>query len=96
MAGGRINRVGERRSDPFSAEVAVSWMSDAACLGDLKIQSLFFPVVRGDHTKEAKAICETCLAQDQCLQFALVNRIDHGVWGGKSERERRRMRGLRT
>jgi WhiB family redox-sensing transcriptional regulator len=29
--------------------------------------------------------------KEQCLEYALVNRIDHGVWGGASERERRRI-----
>jgi WhiB family redox-sensing transcriptional regulator len=29
--------------------------------------------------------------KDECLEHALVNRIDHGVWGGSSERERRRI-----
>ena len=29
--------------------------------------------------------------KDQCLEYALRNRIDHGVWGGTSERERRRI-----
>lgn len=40
----------------------------------------------------AKRICATCPVQEPCLAYALANRIEHGVWGGTSARERRRMR----
>ena len=44
-----------------------------------------------------KRICATCPVAAQCLDYALDNRIDHGVWGGTSERQRRRMlKGRRT
>ncbi|MEZ5311676.1 MAG: WhiB family transcriptional regulator [Microthrixaceae bacterium] len=36
-------------------------------------------------------VCATCPVKTQCLEYALANRIDHGVWGGTSERERRRI-----
>jgi WhiB family redox-sensing transcriptional regulator len=39
----------------------------------------------------ARRICADCPVKDLCLEYALVNRIDHGVWGGCSERERRRL-----
>jgi WhiB family redox-sensing transcriptional regulator len=39
----------------------------------------------------ARKICATCPAIEPCLEYALENRIDHGVWGGTSERERRRI-----
>ena len=39
----------------------------------------------------ARRICADCPARTPCLEYALVNRIDHGVWGGTSERERRRI-----
>ena len=39
----------------------------------------------------AKRICETCSERTPCLEYALVHRIDHGVWGGTSERQRRRI-----
>ena len=38
-----------------------------------------------------KRVCEECPVQSECLEFALENRIDHGVWGGTSERQRRRI-----
>ncbi|MCB1249144.1 MAG: WhiB family transcriptional regulator [Acidimicrobiales bacterium] len=50
----------------------------------------FFPS-DGVGVEIAKRICETCPVKAQCLEHALVNRIDHGVWGGTSERQRRRI-----
>jgi WhiB family redox-sensing transcriptional regulator len=41
--------------------------------------------------KVAKRICASCPVRVQCLQYALANGIEHGVWGGASEQERRRM-----
>lgn len=55
---------------------------------------LFFPE-RGDSVDEAKAICRRCPYIEPCLQYALVNVERHGVWGGKSERERRQLRRIR-
>lgn len=54
-------------------------------------QPNFFPI-RGESTSRAKAICNRCALTDQCLSFALTTSIKHGIWGGKSERDRRRMR----
>jgi WhiB family redox-sensing transcriptional regulator len=39
----------------------------------------------------ARRICADCPVKAPCLEYALANRIDHGVWGGTSERERRRI-----
>jgi WhiB family redox-sensing transcriptional regulator len=39
----------------------------------------------------ARQICAECPVKAECLEYALENRIDHGVWGGCSERERRRI-----
>ena len=39
----------------------------------------------------ARAICKGCPVLDTCLEYALTERIEHGVWGGTSERERRRI-----
>ena len=39
----------------------------------------------------ARKICATCPVTDTCLEYALEHRIEHGVWGGCSERERRRI-----
>ncbi len=40
----------------------------------------------------AQKICATCPVAEQCLRYALEENIEHGVWGGKSERERRRLK----
>jgi len=52
--------------------------------------STFFPS-DGAGVDVARKICATCPVQQLCLEHALVHRIDHGVWGGCSERERRRI-----
>jgi WhiB family redox-sensing transcriptional regulator len=39
----------------------------------------------------AQRECAECSVRTECLEYALVNRIEHGVWGGVSERERRRI-----
>jgi WhiB family redox-sensing transcriptional regulator len=69
-----------------------SWMADGNCVG--VDPDLFFPE-RGESTKEAKAVCRACDVRDQCLEFALDNRERFGIWGGLSERERRRIRKAR-
>ncbi len=67
------------------------WAAGAACRG--LNPNLFFPD-DGDHTtaQQAKAVCVACPAADGCLQYALTNRIDHGVWGGLDVDERKRHR----
>ncbi|MGQ0615909.1 MAG: WhiB family transcriptional regulator [Acidimicrobiia bacterium] len=50
----------------------------------------FFPS-DGVGVDVARRICATCPVKAPCLEYALENRIDHGVWGGCSERERRRI-----
>ena len=42
--------------------------------------------------KEAKRICRDCPVRMDCLQYAMETPVDHGVWGGLTERERRRRR----
>lgn len=50
----------------------------------------FFPE-KGGSTKEAKKVCQRCPVTKECLQYALDNDERYGVWGGMSERERRRL-----
>jgi WhiB family redox-sensing transcriptional regulator len=54
-------------------------------------QDLFFPE-RGSSTVKAKAICNACPVQKECLDFAVERKERFGIWGGKSERERRAIR----
>lgn len=50
----------------------------------------FFPE-KGGSTREAKKVCQMCEVRDQCLQAALDRQERHGIWGGLSERERRKL-----
>jgi WhiB family transcriptional regulator, redox-sensing transcriptional regulator len=51
----------------------------------------FFPE-KGGSTREAKKICTGCQVRTECLEYALANDERFGIWGGLSERERRRLR----
>ncbi len=42
--------------------------------------------------KQAKRICGACPVRRECLAYAMDARVDHGIWGGLTERERRRLR----
>jgi WhiB family redox-sensing transcriptional regulator len=64
------------------------WMADGSCRNHPP--AVFFPS-DGVGVDRARRICVTCPVTATCLEYALVNRIDHGVWGGTSERERRRI-----
>lgn len=65
------------------------WMRHAACRG--LDPDLFHPE-RGQTADRAKAVCATCPVQPECLDHAFRNGERVGVWGGTSERERRKMR----
>lgn len=56
---------------------------------------LFFPE-RGASTREAREVCRGCVVRSECLEYALVNGEKFGIWGGLSERERRRLRRQRS
>lgn len=64
------------------------WMAEGSCRE--QAPSLFFPS-DGVGVEVARRICATCPVKEPCLEYALRNGIDHGVWGGASERERRRI-----
>ena len=68
------------------------WLEAAACRG--LDPAIFFPE-RGEDEKPAKAICRTCKVRTECLIYALDSGEKFGVWGGTSERERRRLRAER-
>lgn len=69
------------------------WQEQANCLG--VDPDLFFPE-RGASTKEAKGVCAGCEVRLDCLEYALSNGEKFGIWGGLSERERRRLRRQRA
>ncbi len=66
-----------------------AWMVDAKCL-DADPEA-FFPE-KGGSTREAKRICAACPVRQECLDYAMSNDERFGIWGGLSERERRRLK----
>lgn len=65
------------------------WQDDANCKG--VDPELFFPK-RGESTRVAKDYCNSCKAQKHCLEYSILNAEKFGIWGGLSERERRKIR----
>ena len=66
----------------------LSWRNRSACRG--VDPDIFFPVSDED-AGPAKAICGQCSVREACLEYALATRERDGVWGGATERERRRI-----
>jgi WhiB family transcriptional regulator, redox-sensing transcriptional regulator len=66
-----------------------SWHERALC--SQTDPEAFFPE-KGGSTREAKKICVGCEVRGECLEYALQNDERFGIWGGMSERERRRLR----
>ncbi|WNV74757.1 WhiB family transcriptional regulator [Geodermatophilus sp. DSM 44513] len=68
---------------------AQAWQERALCAET--DPEAFFPE-KGGSTREAKKICTGCEVKAECLEYALANDERFGIWGGLSERERRRLR----
>ncbi|MBM7230507.1 WhiB family transcriptional regulator [Dietzia cinnamea] len=66
-----------------------SWQDRALCAQT--DPEAFFPE-KGGSTREAKKICTGCEVKAECLEYALANDERFGIWGGLSERERRRIK----
>jgi WhiB family redox-sensing transcriptional regulator len=73
--------------DPEEGELA--WQAEALCAQT--DPEAFFPE-KGGSTRDAKKVCGSCTVRAQCLEYALSNDERFGIWGGLSERERRRLR----
>jgi WhiB family redox-sensing transcriptional regulator len=73
--------------------IEATWQKFANCMG--VDPDLFFPE-RGASTREAKEVCRGCVVREACLEYALSNGEKFGIWGGMSERERRRIRRQRA
>ena len=76
-----------------AADVPESWMAKARCRS--LDPELFFPT-DGLGVQRAAAICATCEVREACLEYALRNGIQHGVFGGRSARARVRLRRTRA
>ena len=78
--------------DPLDDELATDedqWQERALCAQT--DPEAFFPE-KGGSTREAKRICSGCDVRAECLEYALAHDERFGIWGGLSERERRRLR----
>ena len=82
-------RLPRHRTLAAPARFAARWRELAACRGtDLEV---FFPG-RGESAEPARQVCAACPVRQPCLDYAITNRIAHGIWGGLTERERRALR----
>jgi WhiB family transcriptional regulator, redox-sensing transcriptional regulator len=70
-------------------ENLLAWQTDALCAQT--DPEAFFPE-KGGSTRDAKKICTSCDVRSQCLEYALQNDERFGIWGGLSERERRKLK----
>ena len=67
----------------------LAWQAEALCAQT--DPEAFFPE-KGGSTRDAKRVCGVCPVREECLQYAMDNDERFGIWGGLSERERRRLR----
>jgi WhiB family redox-sensing transcriptional regulator len=74
-------------SEEFDEEMG--WQERALCAQT--DPEAFFPE-KGGSTREAKRVCLSCEVRGDCLEYALANDERFGIWGGLSERERRRLK----
>ncbi len=77
---------------PFAGLMAAgdeSWRLDGLCAET--DPEAFFPE-KGGSTREAKKICVGCEVRSECLEYALAHDERFGIWGGLSERERRKLK----
>lgn len=88
-----FDEVDDRQSlEPFAGLVAgadESWRLEGLCAET--DPEAFFPE-KGGSTRDAKRVCAGCPVRLECLEYALGNDERFGIWGGLSERERRRVR----
>lgn len=74
-------------------ETQHTWWAKANCLD--ADPEMFFPVA-GNNGLDAQKVCAQCTVVDECLQYAVDNEIEEGVWGGMSAAKRLRMRRQRS
>ncbi|WP_062078061.1 WhiB family transcriptional regulator [Demequina globuliformis] len=67
----------------------LAWQERALCAQT--DPEAFFPE-KGGSTREAKKVCASCEVRTECLDYALENDERFGIWGGLSERERRKLK----
>jgi WhiB family transcriptional regulator, redox-sensing transcriptional regulator len=70
-------------------DTLLGWQERALCAQT--DPEAFFPE-KGGSTREAKKVCAGCEVRAECLEYALANDERFGIWGGLSERERRKLK----
>lgn len=80
---------GTRRPVIDGDDNPLAWQADSLCAQT--DPEAFFPE-KGGSTRDAKKICTSCEVRTECLEYALSNDERFGIWGGLSERERRKLR----
>lgn len=80
---------GVRQQPINDDENPLAWQTDSLCAQT--DPEAFFPE-KGGSTRDAKKICTSCEVRTHCLEYALENDERFGIWGGLSERERRKLR----
>lgn len=70
-------------------DAELTWQERALCAQT--DPEAFFPE-KGGSTREAKKVCVSCEVRAECLEYALENDERFGIWGGLSERERRKLK----
>lgn len=75
--------------DPDADGAVLGWQERALCAQT--DPEAFFPE-KGGSTREAKKVCISCEVRAECLEYAMANDERFGIWGGLSERERRRLK----
>ena len=85
----RLGVPGVRKPRLVEDDDALAWQADALCAQT--DPEAFFPE-KGGSTRDAKRICASCEVRAECLEYALQNDERFGIWGGLSERERRKLK----
>src|SRR4051794_24716191 len=86
---GRVNELLALVEDEDTDEGILGWQERALCAQT--DPEAFFPE-KGGSTREAKKVCLSCDVRGECLEYALQNDERFGIWGGLSERERRKLK----
>ncbi len=83
------SRTSDRPVDRVGVRPAMTWTSDWTTSAACRTSDPDALFVQGAEQNRAKAVCLACPVRTECLADALDNRIEFGVWGGMTERERR-------
>ena len=71
-----------------SVDLTADWEDSALCR---TVEADIFFAPGGTQEHRAKAVCRSCPVRWDCLAYALAHKVEHGVWGGLTDRERRRI-----